>query len=196
MEQVLDLLGFQPSKRSGVQWYGSCPLHASPSGHRRSFSVNRVPGLGCYYRHGCRSHGNQLESGRLPQSCCCSRQSSIFVVGAAATFPGSGVGDGIRARRASPLRATSSPDRTEQGLHRPGAHARRWTYIMPTKEKRPPVLGELASDRGDSIDYRDPHSVNYFDRSQRIVFPFATRCHFALRTSMICDAVSACPIKL
>jgi hypothetical protein len=21
-----------------------------------------APGLGCYYRHGCRSHGNQLES--------------------------------------------------------------------------------------------------------------------------------------
>ena len=59
MEQVLDLLGFQPSTRSGVQWYGSCPLHASPSGHRRSFSVNVA--LGCYYCHGCRSHGNQLE---------------------------------------------------------------------------------------------------------------------------------------
>jgi hypothetical protein len=36
---------------------------------------------------------------------------------------------------------------------------------MPKQEKRPPVLGELASDRGDSIDYRDPHSVNYLDRS-------------------------------
>ena len=60
MEQVLDLLGFQPSTRSGVQWYGSCPLDASRSGHRRSFSVN-PGGLGCYYRHGCRSHGNPLE---------------------------------------------------------------------------------------------------------------------------------------
>jgi hypothetical protein len=37
-------------------------LHASPSGHRRSFSANPgAPGLGCYYCHGCRSHGNQLE---------------------------------------------------------------------------------------------------------------------------------------
>jgi hypothetical protein len=62
-------------------------------------------------------------------------------------------------------RATSSPDRTEHGLHRSGAHARRWTYIMPTQEKRRPVLGELASDRGASIDYRDPQSVNYFDHS-------------------------------
>ena len=60
MEQVLDLLGVQPSKRSRVQWQGSCPLDASPSGHRRSFSVNVA--LGCYSRHGCRSHGNQLES--------------------------------------------------------------------------------------------------------------------------------------
>ena len=42
MEQVLDLLGFQPSTRSGVQWYGGCPLHASPPGHRRSFSLNWV----------------------------------------------------------------------------------------------------------------------------------------------------------
>ena len=52
-------VGFQPSKRSGVQWYGSCPLDASTSGHRRSFSVNVA--LGCYYRHGRRSDGNQLE---------------------------------------------------------------------------------------------------------------------------------------
>ena len=39
---------------------------------------------------------------------------------------------------------------------------------MPTQEKRPPVLGELASDRGASIDYRDPHSVNYLNRSQQL----------------------------
>ena len=31
MEQVLSLLGFQPSRRSGAQWYGSCPLHESMS---------------------------------------------------------------------------------------------------------------------------------------------------------------------
>lgn len=59
MEQVLDLLGFQPSNRSGVQWYGSCPLHESRSEHRRSFSVNVA--LGRYFCHGCRSRGNQLE---------------------------------------------------------------------------------------------------------------------------------------
>jgi CHC2 zinc finger len=59
MEQVLDLLGFQPSTRSGVQWYGSCPLYASRSGRRRSLSVSVA--LGCCYCYGCRSHGNQLE---------------------------------------------------------------------------------------------------------------------------------------
>ena len=59
MEQVLNLLGFQPSDRSGVQWYGSCPLHESRLGRRRSFSVNLA--IGRYYCHGCHSHGNQLE---------------------------------------------------------------------------------------------------------------------------------------
>ncbi len=59
MEQVLNLLGFQPSHRSGVQWYGPCPLHESRPGRGRSFSVNVA--LGRYYCHGCHSHGNQLE---------------------------------------------------------------------------------------------------------------------------------------
>ena len=27
MEQVLDLLGFEPSHEPGEQWYGRCPLH-------------------------------------------------------------------------------------------------------------------------------------------------------------------------
>jgi hypothetical protein len=45
-------------------------------------------------------------------------------------------------------RATSSPDRTEHGLHRSGAHAGRWTYTMPDgKEKRPPVLGVPVKSR-------------------------------------------------
>jgi DNA primase len=60
MEQVLTLLGFQPSNCSGVQWYGGCPLHVSTSGrHRRSFSVN--VSIGRYFCHRCHSHGNQLE---------------------------------------------------------------------------------------------------------------------------------------
>ena len=59
MEQVLSLLGFEPSRRSGTQWSGVCPLHASRSKRCRSFSVNVA--IGRYYCHGCRSHGNQLE---------------------------------------------------------------------------------------------------------------------------------------
>jgi DNA primase len=59
MEQVLSLLGFHPSSRSGVQWYGSCPLHESTSKRRRSFSVNVA--IGRYFCHRCHSHGNQLE---------------------------------------------------------------------------------------------------------------------------------------
>ena len=59
MEQVLHLLGFEPSGRCGVQWYGRCPLHQSGPGRHRCFSVNVA--LGRYFCHGCRSHGNQLE---------------------------------------------------------------------------------------------------------------------------------------
>ena len=59
MEQVLDLLDFEPARRSGVQWYGRCPLHESGPGRHRGFSVNVA--LGRYYCHGCRSHGNPLE---------------------------------------------------------------------------------------------------------------------------------------
>ena len=59
MEQVLDLLGFEPAGRSGPQWYGCCPLHESTSKRSRSFSVNVA--LGRYYCHRCHSHGNQLD---------------------------------------------------------------------------------------------------------------------------------------
>jgi hypothetical protein len=43
----------------------------------------------------------RLSSGRLPQNGRCSSQRSNFVIGSAATFAGSGAGDGILARRAS-----------------------------------------------------------------------------------------------
>lgn len=59
MEQVLDLLRFEPSNRSGRQWYGRCPLHESESGASRPFSVNVA--IRRYYCHQCRSRGNQLE---------------------------------------------------------------------------------------------------------------------------------------
>lgn len=59
MEQVLSLLGFQPSKRAGAQWYGVCPLHPSTSGRSHCFSVNVATAR--YYCHVCQSHGNALE---------------------------------------------------------------------------------------------------------------------------------------
>ena len=59
MEQVLGLLGFEPARRSRVQWYGPCPLHESGPGRHRCFSVNVA--LGRYSCHGCGSHGNPLE---------------------------------------------------------------------------------------------------------------------------------------
>lgn len=59
MEQVLTLVGFQPTARCGAQWYGVCPLHQSARPRGRSFSVNLAAGR--YYCHGCGSHGNQLD---------------------------------------------------------------------------------------------------------------------------------------
>ena len=59
MEQVLDLLPFEPTSRRGEQWYGCCPLHASTSRRKRSFSVNVA--IGRYYCRQCHSKGNQLE---------------------------------------------------------------------------------------------------------------------------------------
>src|SRR5271166_239343 len=59
IEQVLDLLGFAPTRRSGEQWYGRCPLGGCGSGRRGTFSVNVA--LGRYFCHRCRSQGNVLE---------------------------------------------------------------------------------------------------------------------------------------
>lgn len=64
MEQVLDLLHFQPTQRGPMQWYGACPLHEAhphePKAKRsRVFSVNVHTGRYCC--HKCRSYGNALE---------------------------------------------------------------------------------------------------------------------------------------
>jgi hypothetical protein len=59
MEQVLNLLGFEPSHRRGEQWYGPCPLHDSTARRSRQFSVNVA--IGRYHCHHCHSRGNQLE---------------------------------------------------------------------------------------------------------------------------------------
>jgi len=59
MEQVLGLLGFEPTTRSGPQWHGACPVHGSTSKQSRSLSVNVERGR--YFCHKCNSKGNQLE---------------------------------------------------------------------------------------------------------------------------------------
>ena len=59
MQQVLQLLGFEPNRCRGDQWYGRCPLPACPPSERPCFSVNVV--LNRYYCHRCHCHGHQLE---------------------------------------------------------------------------------------------------------------------------------------
>ena len=59
MEQVLDLLGFEPVYRNGDQWYGCCPLHKCNSRRSRAFSVNVA--IRRYCCHRCHSRGNHLE---------------------------------------------------------------------------------------------------------------------------------------
>jgi hypothetical protein len=99
MEQVLSLLGFEPSSRSGSQWYGSCPLHESGPGRRhRCFSVNVA--LGRYYCHAAGVAGISSSCGRPPRGCLCINWRSTCVVGWAATFPGYSGGD--RPRKTEP----------------------------------------------------------------------------------------------
>jgi DNA primase len=59
MEQVLDLIHFEPTTTRGNQWRGPCPVHQSTSIHSRSLSVNLSTRR--YYCHKCRSKGNQIE---------------------------------------------------------------------------------------------------------------------------------------
>lgn len=59
MTEVLNQLGFEPTRRSGSQLRGPCPVHGSMSARSRTFSVNLETGR--YYCHKCRSHGNRLE---------------------------------------------------------------------------------------------------------------------------------------
>jgi DNA primase len=59
MEEVLNLLSFEPLHRAGDQWSGRCPLHESKPGRQRHFSVN--VGIRRYQCHKCGSKGNQLE---------------------------------------------------------------------------------------------------------------------------------------
>jgi DNA primase len=59
MGQVLDWLGFQPTRRTGDQWRGGCPIHDCPTQRRRSFSANLAKNrYRCFH---CGSFGNQIE---------------------------------------------------------------------------------------------------------------------------------------
>jgi len=58
MEQVLDLLGFECTRRRADQWYGYCPLHESKAKHHGVFSANLA--MGAYYCHKCHSCGDQF----------------------------------------------------------------------------------------------------------------------------------------
>ena len=59
MQDVLHLIGFQPSRTTGDQWYGDRPLHGSTAHRARHFSVNVASRRYCC--HKCRSRGNELE---------------------------------------------------------------------------------------------------------------------------------------
>jgi hypothetical protein len=60
MEQVLSVLGFEPSNRSESQSYGSCPVRESGTGRRRR-SLSVIVAIGRYSWHRCGSRGKPLE---------------------------------------------------------------------------------------------------------------------------------------
>lgn len=59
MAQVLELIGFEATARSGDQLRGPCPIHGSTSPHSTSFSVNLANHR--YRCFKCGSAGGQLE---------------------------------------------------------------------------------------------------------------------------------------
>jgi DNA primase len=59
MAQVLDLLGFQATRRQGDQLRGACPIPGCSSRSGYSFSVHLTRQV--YRCFACRSHGNPLD---------------------------------------------------------------------------------------------------------------------------------------
>jgi DNA primase len=59
MREVLDLTGFQPTSRHGVQLRGPCPIPGCRSASDRSFSVHLARQV--YHCFACRSRGNALD---------------------------------------------------------------------------------------------------------------------------------------
>jgi DNA primase len=59
MQQVLDLLHFEPTESSGDQRRGPCPVHRSKAARSRAFSANVAQHS--YQCFKCLSEGNQLD---------------------------------------------------------------------------------------------------------------------------------------
>jgi DNA primase len=59
LAEVLNLIGFVPSERSGDQLRGPCPIHRSSTPTSRSYSANLK--LHVYKCFVCGSQGNQLD---------------------------------------------------------------------------------------------------------------------------------------
>ena len=59
MTQVLDLIGFQATRRRGLQLRGPCPIPGCHSTSRRVFSVHLTRQI--YHCFACGSHGNPLD---------------------------------------------------------------------------------------------------------------------------------------
>jgi DNA primase len=58
LTQVLDLVGFTPTTRSGPQWRGPCPVHKS-SPRSRSFAAQVEKN--CWHCFRCGAGGNALD---------------------------------------------------------------------------------------------------------------------------------------
>ena len=57
--RVLELVGFQPVRRSGAQWRGPCPIHRPRSPKSRSFAAHVEKNVfRCFH---CGAAGNALE---------------------------------------------------------------------------------------------------------------------------------------
>ena len=59
MTRVLDLIGFQATRRRGAQLRGPCPIPGCRSTSRRAFSVHLTRQI--YHCFACNSHGNPLD---------------------------------------------------------------------------------------------------------------------------------------
>lgn len=59
LAEVLELIGYQPRSRLGVQLRGACPLHGSSSPTSRVFAAHL--GKNVYHCFGCGASGNALD---------------------------------------------------------------------------------------------------------------------------------------